>query len=129
MARMALYGRLQIGCHTAVVAADLQSAPPDGGQIVGSWLFPWKKKRYEKGSAIGVVLYTRSGCHLCEQAWEQLEAAQRRYGFQLTATDVDSDPELATRFGTQVPVVAINGKVRFHGQVNPVLLRRLLDNA
>jgi glutaredoxin len=72
-----------------------------------------------------VVLYTRRGCHLCEQVWGQLEAARRRHGFALEAVDVDSDPALAAAHGLQVPVVAVNGKVRFRGVVNPVLLNRL----
>jgi hypothetical protein len=40
--------------------------------------------------------------------------------------DVDSDPELAAEFGESVPVVTVNGKVRFRGCVSPVLLDRLL---
>jgi glutaredoxin len=73
-----------------------------------------------------VVLYTRQGCHLCEQAFEQLERARRRHGFTLRPVDIDSDPELVARHGLQVPVVEVNGRVRFRGVVNPVLLERLL---
>jgi hypothetical protein len=73
-----------------------------------------------------VVMYTRQGCHLCETAWGQLEVARRRYGFALAAQDVDSDPALAAAYGDCVPVVTINGKLRFRGAVNPVLLERLL---
>lgn len=73
-----------------------------------------------------VVMYTRQGCHLCEQAWKMLEAARQRHGFQLTALDVDHDPELLALHGDQVPVVAFNGKVRFRGHINPALLRRQL---
>jgi hypothetical protein len=43
----------------------------------------------------------------------------------LDVVDVDSDAELAARYGDQVPVVVVNGKVRFRGAVNPVLLARL----
>ncbi|HXG11659.1 MAG TPA: glutaredoxin family protein [Gemmataceae bacterium] len=78
---------------------------------------------------LDIVMYTRRGCHLCEAAWQLLEREQRRYGFRLTAVDVDSDPELAARYGLEVPVVAVNGRVRFRGGVNPVLLRRLLRAA
>jgi glutaredoxin len=73
-----------------------------------------------------VVMYTRRGCHLCERAWAQLEGARRRYGFALSQVDVDNEPELARRYGECVPVVTVNGRVRFRGVVNPVLLRRLL---
>jgi hypothetical protein len=55
-----------------------------------------------------------------------LENYQRRYGFQIRAVDIDADPELVERYNTVVPVVAVNGKVRFRGLVNEALLRRLL---
>jgi hypothetical protein len=71
-------------------------------------------------------MYTRQGCHLCETAWQRLEEARRRHGFALTAEDVDADPRLAAAYGECVPVVTVNGKVRFRGAVNPVLLERLL---
>jgi glutaredoxin len=76
-----------------------------------------------------VTLYTRQGCHLCETARAHLERARRRYGFTLEAVDVDTDAELAGRYGTEVPVVTVNGKVRFRGGVNPVLLDRLFRAA
>jgi glutaredoxin len=75
-----------------------------------------------------VLMYTRQGCHLCEEAWQQLEAARRRYGFALAQADVDADPQLQRDYGDCVPVVVINGQVRFRGIINPVLLRRLLES-
>src|SRR5437660_8225732 len=90
------------------------------------WLGRWwgGRSRPDRGPW-QVVLYTRRGCHLCEKVWEQLEVARRYYGFALAAVDVDSDPLLAAEHGLHVPVVAVNGKVRFRGVVNPVLLDRL----
>jgi glutaredoxin len=73
-----------------------------------------------------VVLYTRRGCHLCESALSCLNDAGRQFRFPLSIVDVDSDPDLAAQFGELVPVVTVNGKVRFRGGVNPVLLYRLL---
>jgi glutaredoxin len=75
---------------------------------------------------VRVVLYTRVGCHLCEDAWRLLEAERRRYRFSLQAVDVDTSADLAGRYGARVPVVTVGGKVRFRGGVNRVLLRRLL---
>jgi glutaredoxin len=75
---------------------------------------------------VRVVVYTRQSCHLCEVAWEQLRRQQRRYALTLEARDVDADPALAASYGEQVPVVTVNGKVRFRGRVNEVLLTRLL---
>jgi glutaredoxin len=71
-------------------------------------------------------MYTRAGCHLCDEARAQLENAQKEHGFALELVDVDSDPELREAHGDCVPVVLVDGKVRFRGRVNPVLLRRLL---
>jgi len=72
-------------------------------------------------------MYTRRGCHLCDDAWAELEKAQRSHGFVLESQDVDDDPALAARFGDRVPVVTVNGEVRFRGGVNAVLLDRLLE--
>jgi hypothetical protein len=40
--------------------------------------------------------------------------------------DIDQDPALVDRFDVCVPVVEIDGKVRFRGRVDELLLRRLL---
>jgi hypothetical protein len=40
--------------------------------------------------------------------------------------DIEADEELAGRFGQWIPVVEIDGQVRFRGQVDEVLLQRLL---
>jgi glutaredoxin len=74
-------------------------------------------------------MYTRRGCHLCDSAWELLQRYQSRCGFRLKAVDVDGDPELVRQHGNWVPVVTVNGKVRFRGGVNEVLLKRLLDSS
>jgi glutaredoxin len=70
-----------------------------------------------------VILYTRQGCHLCDDALELL----RRYGLAVSCRDIDSNPELRARFDTCVPVVEVAGRIRFRGRINEVLLRRLLD--
>jgi glutaredoxin len=70
-----------------------------------------------------VVLYTRQGCHLCDDACALLE----KHGLQPQKVDIDADPALRERYTTCVPVVVIDGKERFRGRVNEVLLRRLLS--
>jgi hypothetical protein len=73
-----------------------------------------------------VLLYSRTGCHLCDVAWQQLEAARLRYYFSLETVDIETDPELVAKHGNEIPVVVINGRIRFRGRINPVLLERLL---
>jgi glutaredoxin len=91
-----------------------------------NWLTFWRPQQ-EKCKAWDVVMYTRQGCHLCEQAWQRLEQAQERYHFALRQVDVDEDAQLVGEYGECVPVVVVNGRVRFRGIVNPVLLRRLFS--
>lgn len=69
-----------------------------------------------------VTLYTRQGCHLCDDA----AALLQRHGLSPRLVDIDLDPALRERFTTCVPVVEIDGRVRFRGRVNEVLLRRVL---
>jgi glutaredoxin len=71
-----------------------------------------------------VVLYTREGCHLCDDAAEVL----RRHGLKFEVVDIDQDAELRERYDECVPVVEIDGRERFRGRVDPVLLRRLLEH-
>ena len=69
-----------------------------------------------------VILYTRHGCHLCDEAKQLLE----RYGLTPTLVDIDVDPQLLERYNECVPVVFIDGQERFRGRINEVLLRRLI---
>lgn len=54
---------------------------------------------------ITVTLYSRSDCHLCEQAEADLLQLQTTLPHRLKLVDVDSTPELQERFGFEVPVV------------------------
>ncbi len=69
-----------------------------------------------------VVVYTRNGCHLCEVAQQTLT----RHGLRPVEIDIDADEELLQRYTDCVPVVVIDGRERFRGRVDEVLLSRLL---
>lgn len=81
-----------------------------------------------RGPEHEVKVYSRHGCTCCDKAMAVLESAGRKYRLKIEVIDVDTDPALVAAHGEHVPVVAIDGKVRFRGQVNPVLLERLLKN-
>jgi Glutaredoxin-like domain (DUF836) len=65
-----------------------------------------------------VTLYTRAQCCCCRSAREVLNEYQETYGFAFEEVDA-SEPT--------VPVIAVDGKVRFRGEVNRVLFERLLE--
>ena len=69
-----------------------------------------------------VVVYTRHGCHLCDDALSLLV----RHGLSPQVVDIDADAVLCQKYTDCVPVVEIDGQERFRGRVNEVLLRRLL---
>jgi glutaredoxin len=73
---------------------------------------------------MNVILYTRKGCHLCDEALALLES----YKLKPTLQDIDADESLRERFNVCVPVVEIDGKIRFRGKVDPLLLKRLLNH-
>jgi glutaredoxin len=70
-----------------------------------------------------VIVYSRTGCHLCDDALALL----RRHGLKPSVVDIDADPQLRERYNVCVPVVVIDGRERFRGRVDERLLRRLLD--
>ncbi|HET9558953.1 MAG TPA: glutaredoxin family protein [Actinomycetota bacterium] len=73
-----------------------------------------------------VVLYTRVGCHLCEEAERALREERAAAAFDLELVDIDRDPELARRYGVRVPVVAMDGEDLFEYEVPVDLLRARL---
>jgi glutaredoxin len=71
-----------------------------------------------------VVLYTASGCHLCEAARRVVGAAREELGFDLREVAIDGDPELEAAYREWIPVVEIDGRRRFVYHVHPDALRR-----
>ena len=73
-----------------------------------------------------VTIYTRAGCHLCEEAERVVRGEQAGGGFRLELVDIDRDPELARRYGGRVPVVALDGQDLFDYEVPVDLLQARL---
>jgi len=72
------------------------------------------------------VLYTRDNCPLCDEAALTLEP-YRLYLPPVRSIDIDRDPALRDRYGNCVPVLELDGRVRFRGHVSEPLLRRLIE--
>jgi glutaredoxin len=76
--------------------------------------------------AIRVQLYTRRDCPLCVKAAKFLRFQERSWPLSVASIDIDTDPQLQQAYGNCVPVVLVNGKLRFRGQINPMLWKRLM---
>jgi glutaredoxin len=59
-----------------------------------------------------VLVYTRPGCHLCEQALAEIVALHAEgYRFELREIDIESDDELHRLMLERIPVVEVDGKI------------------
>jgi glutaredoxin len=66
-----------------------------------------------------VVVYSRPGCHLCEEAKATIESVRRGDEFTLEEVNIESDPELMARYRYDIPVISINGVETFMHRVDP----------
>jgi predicted thioredoxin/glutaredoxin len=69
-----------------------------------------------------VVLVTRKGCHLCDQALSLLQ----ELGAAHELADVDVDEELFRLYDWRVPVVLVDGVVAAEGKIDKGTLKRLI---
>jgi glutaredoxin len=76
-----------------------------------------------------VTLYTRRGCHLCEEAKQAMLAAGCERQYTLREIDIDLDPELARRYGWDIPVVLIDGVETFRHHLTASDFKRELRRA
>jgi glutaredoxin len=60
-----------------------------------------------------VVLYTRPGCHLCDEARDVILAVRDRRPFSFAEIDIESDDGLLQEYGIRIPVVTVDGEERF----------------
>jgi glutaredoxin len=83
-------------------------------------------------AAIGprvITLYTRTGCHLCEEAKAVIDPMLSEFGATLREVNIDDDAELTRRYGTDIPVVFIGARKAAKHRVDPVKFRRQLKDA
>jgi glutaredoxin len=69
-----------------------------------------------------VYLYSRPGCHLCDNARAVLEAA----GIAFEEVDITADPALEAEYGVFIPVVEQDGRQLFEAGMDPGELPALL---
>lgn len=93
-------------------------------------LFARRLGRYR--SPLAVTLYTRAGCHLCDDAKKPVaRAVAATTGATLRVVDIGEHPALEARYGERIPVVAVQTeseeRVIAEGKVSDIRLRRALN--
>ena len=70
-----------------------------------------------------VIIYSRPGCHLCEEAKEAMRAADCAGEYTLDEINIETDSESLKRYGDDIPVITINGAEAFRHTVSPAEFR------
>ena len=78
---------------------------------------------------LDVTLYTRAGCHLCEEAKAQMAPLLRRFGARLHEVDIDRDPRLRAEYDYDVPVIFLADRKVAKHRVDLVQFERQLARA
>lgn len=75
---------------------------------------------------VRVTLYSRPGCHLCDEAREVIERVCADLGVEHDEVNIDDDPDLQDRFGEEVPVTYVDGAQHDYWRVDETRLRKAL---
>ena len=73
-----------------------------------------------------VSVYTRVGCHLCDEALRVVAAVCEECGESFAQVDIDTDADLVARYTDEVPVVLVDGRQHAFWHVDPQRLRQAL---
>lgn len=74
-----------------------------------------------------VTFYTKTGCHLCEQAEELLDDLRGDYDLTITPVDITTDLVIYERYKFEIPVVVVDGGGIAGGRIDAAALRHALD--
>jgi glutaredoxin len=85
--------------------------------------------RLAAASPLEVTLYSRPGCHLCEEAKAVMNPLLREFGAKLREVNIDEDPEIAERYCWDIPVVFLGRHKAAKHKVDARQFRRQLEEA
>ena len=75
---------------------------------------------------IHLTLFSRPGCHLCDDMKAVVERVGATIAVTLEVVDISADPELDKQYGLEIPVLMVDGKKAAKYRITERELRRLL---
>ena len=77
---------------------------------------------------IAIAIYSRPGCHLCEEMKAVVQTVVRRENASVTIDEIDisTDPALESRYGLEIPVLMVDGKKAAKYRVTEDAVTRML---
>ena len=76
---------------------------------------------------IAVTLYSRPGCHLCDDMKAIVDRVARSVPLNVDIVDISTDPQLEARYGLEIPVLLIDGRKAAKYRVSENELRRIIQ--
>jgi len=75
---------------------------------------------------VELTLYSRAGCHLCEDMAALLDEFSEEYPYCVKVIDIDADPALRAKYQVLVPVLCLGDKQICHHFLDMTSLRAAL---
>jgi glutaredoxin len=75
---------------------------------------------------ISLTIYSRPGCHLCDEMKAVVNRVAESIPLQLEEIDISTSRELEERYGLEIPVLMVEGKKAAKYRVGEEELRRVL---
>jgi glutaredoxin len=76
---------------------------------------------------ISLTLYTRPGCHLCDEMKAVIDRVAMTIPLSLEEIDISADADLEARYGLEIPVLLVDGKKAAKYRLTEVELARILQ--
>jgi glutaredoxin len=73
-----------------------------------------------------VIIYSRPGCHLCDEAKEAIDRAGCGELYTLEVVNIESARDLLKKYQYDIPVVLINGTEHFRHRVDTEKFERAI---
>ena len=71
-------------------------------------------------------MYSRPGCHLCDEMKAVVDRVAAREPLTVQVVDISGDPELEARYGTEIPVLLVDGRKAAKYRIGEEELLRIL---
>jgi glutaredoxin len=75
-----------------------------------------------------LTVYSRPGCHLCEEALRELRELQDELGFAVHERDISLDERLHDAYFERIPVIELDGEELCEYFLEEGLLRERLES-
>jgi len=79
-----------------------------------------------RGQVIALTIYSRPGCHLCDEMKAVINRVAESIPLQLEEIDISASHELEERYGLEIPVLFVEGKKAAKYRLREEELRRIL---